>query len=68
MRPGHIATSNVEVPESIRILGRRVMTEILTRGAIKAAPVPLGFEVDLEKLRIVILKALSIAHRMGKNA
>jgi hypothetical protein len=70
-RPHPIATSPIQPPAGVRFLLTRVMREILTHGAIENFPDQERgdvYTVDLEKLRIVIGKAMAISHRMGMSA
>jgi len=64
-RPSPISASNIEIPASIRFLSMRVMKELTMSAIHKEAPIGLSYEVDLEKLRIVIMKGMAIAHRIG---
>ncbi len=63
-RPSPISASNIEIPASIRFLVSRVMKELVTSGTVVIRQPDTG-EVDLEKLRIVIMKGMAIAHRIG---
>ena len=63
-RPSPISVSNIEIPPSIRFLVERVMKELLISGIVVTRQPDAG-EVDLVKLRIVIMKAMAIAHRIG---
>ncbi len=66
-RPSPISASNIEIPASIRFLSERVMRELLASGAISMMT-PTGqieHHVKLEELRIVIMKGMAIAHRIG---
>lgn len=67
-RPRPIALSGIQPPASVRFLLTRVMREIITRGIIdEYLDHERGdiYTVDIEKLRIVIGKAMAISHRMG---
>jgi hypothetical protein len=67
-RPRPISQSSLQTPASVRFLLTRVMREILTGGTIEQFPDQERgdvYIVNLEKLRIVISKGMTISHRMG---
>ena len=66
-RPRPIAQSALQLPAGVRFLLTRVMREILTGGPILTVAA-VTEHVDLEKLRIVIGKAMAISYRMGYSA
>lgn len=70
-RPRPISRSTLQMPASVQFLLTRLMREVITGGSIETFPDHERgdvFIVDLEKLRIVIGRGMTISHRMGMSA